>query len=79
MVHYSAFTMLTVLLHFSTLTSGVVDSDGDPLAEFFRKAIVMASTQPITFNSTKKPFAEIRRIYKNQRLQLKRLSYVPCF
>ena len=72
MIHYSAFNMLIVLLHFPPLKSGVVESDGDPLAEFLRKEIVMASTQPIMFNRSKKPFAEIRCIYKNQRLQLKR-------
>ena len=29
-------------------------------------------TQPATFNRSKKPFNEIRRIYKNQRIDLKR-------
>ena len=37
MVHCSAFNMLTVLLHFPPLKSGVVESDGDPLPEFLKK------------------------------------------
>ena len=37
-----------------------------------KREIVVAPTQPISFNRSKKPLAEIRRIYKNQRMQLKR-------
>ena len=39
----------------------------------FREAnIIMAPTQPITFNRSKKPFVEVCRIYKNPRLKLQR-------
>ena len=51
-------------------SAGSASTNGDLLDAFREANIIMAPTQPITFNRFKKPFVEVCRIYKNPTLKL---------